>query len=111
MPIYSYKNLNELIREINSRPKPLVVYVFSEEDRKIDLIKNSTSSGSFVVNDCLVQMMNHYLPFGGVGHSGRGRYHGKAGFDAFSNMKSIVRTKSINPYPLSCRFPPYTEER
>ena len=56
-------------------------------------------------------MINNHLPFGGVGSSGYGRFHGKAGFLSFSNMKSVVETRPYNPYPLSCRYPPYTEHK
>ena len=89
MPIYSYTNLDTVIEEIVDRPKPLVVYVFSESKSNIKKIKNSTYSGSFVVNDVVVHLANNHLPFGGVGMSGSGRYHGESGFINFSNAKSI----------------------
>lgn len=56
-------------------------------------------------------MLNTELPFGGVGKSGSGRFHGKSGFEAFSNPKSICKTKAINSYPLNVRFPPYTASK
>jgi hypothetical protein len=63
------------------------------------------------MNDSIVQIMNWNLPFGGVGKSGWGRYHGKAGFVAFSNLKSVVMTQAFNMYPLNTRFAPYTEHK
>ena len=89
MPLYSYTNLDEVIKEINDRPKPLVVYLFSENSSNVKKVQDSTYSGAYVVNETLMQMMNPHLPFGGVGMSGSGRYHGKSGFLAFSNPKSI----------------------
>lgn len=99
-----------MIEEINNRDKPLVIYHFSENSSLINKVKNSTSSGTFVVNDTVSQMLNADLPFGGVGKSGYGRYHGESGFKAFSNAKSICKTKAINTFPLNVRFPPYTEK-
>jgi len=89
----------------------LVVYAFSENKHNITKIKNHTSSGSFVVNDAIVQLLNPNLPFGGVGGSGYGRYHGVSGFESFSNSRSILETKAINWYPLSNRFAPYTDSK
>lgn len=84
--------------------------MFSENSKNIKKVQNETSSGAFVVNETIMQMANNHLPFGGVGQSGYGRYHGKTGFVAFSNPRSICKTKAVNPYPLSCRFPPYTDQ-
>lgn len=107
LPINSYDNLKELISEISSRPKPLIVYLFSENKSNIEYVKNHTYSGSFIVNDAIIHMLNCHLPFGGVGDSGYGRYHGESGFIGFSNPKSICYTKAFNAYPLSTRFFPY----
>lgn len=67
LPIQSYKDLKELVGEIRNRSKPLAVYFYSSNDRNIELVKTQTSSGAFVVNDSVVQLLNCHLPFGGVG--------------------------------------------
>lgn len=74
-------------------------------------VKRETSAGAYVVNDVVVHLLNPELPFGGVGMSGSGRYHGKCGFDACSNPKSVLEAKIIDSYPISQRFPPYTESK
>lgn len=111
MPLKIYDNDQGLLNEINSREKALVVYLFSEDAKKNSYFKDNTSSGAFVINDTIVQMLNCHLPFGGVGKSGYGRYHGYTGFAAFSNPRSICKTMAINSYPLSNRFPPYTDSK
>lgn len=97
--------------EVNEKAKPLVVYLFSESSDNIKYVNENTNSGAFTVNDSVVQMLNADLPFGGVGGSGYGRFHGESGFIAFSNPKSITKTKALNSFPLSQRFPPYTESK
>ena len=111
MPIYPYKDLKQLVGDIRHRAKPLIVYVFSENSKNIEYVKEQTYSGSFVVNDVLIQMLNCHLPFGGVGESGYGRYHGESGFIGFSNPKSVVHSKAFNAYPLSTRFFPYDDSK
>lgn len=111
LPIKIYDNDKALAQEISGREKPLVVYVFSEDAKNISFFKDATTSGSFVVNDTVVQLLNPHLPFGGVGASGYGRYHGYSGFEAFSNQRSVCLTKAINIYPLSNRFPPYSDSK
>lgn len=71
-------------------------------------MKNNTYSGSYVSNDTIFQMTNLHLPFGGVGGSGYGRFHGKSGFDGFSNAKSIAKLSTMDNYPTNQRYPPYT---
>lgn len=109
MPVFTYTNLDNVIEEINNRDKPLAIYHFSEDSKKVDQVQHSTSSGAYVLNDAVTQMLNLHLPFGGVGKSGYGRFHGSTGLKAFSNPKSICKTKAINSFPLSVRFPPYSE--
>lgn len=105
LPIIPYCDLDQVITEIRSRPKPLSIYVFSSNKSFIENIKQRTSSGFFVSNDCLLQFSSPYLPAGGVGQSGMGRYHGHKGFELFSNLKSVEQTRL---WPdLAFRYPPY----
>jgi aldehyde dehydrogenase (NAD+) len=111
LPLFYYSDLSALIAEINSRPKPLVVYQFSESSANTKLVRSHTSSGAYVVNDTVLQMTNLHLPFGGVGASGYGRYHGKDGFLAFTNPKSIAHISSMDNFPLNQRYPPYSDSK
>jgi aldehyde dehydrogenase (NAD+) len=90
---------------IGARPKPLALYVFAQEDDVVDDIVDGTSSGGVCVNQTLLHLVPADLPFGGVGDSGMGAYHGKTGFDAFSHRKSVLR-KPIRP-DLKLLYPPY----
>lgn len=72
-------------------------------------MRESTSSGAYVVNETILQMSNLNLPFGGVGGSGYGRYHGKDGFLAFSNPRSIAKVSSADNFPTNQKYPPFTE--
>merc|ERR1719436_818983 len=91
---------------INSGEKPLAMYIFGREV-DADKVIHGTSSGGVCVNDTIFHIANPDLPFGGVGGSGMGRYHGKYGFDEFSHIRSVMyRATWIDP---AQRYPPYTE--
>ena len=90
---------------INARAKPLALYVFGDDDAAIDTVVDGTSSGGVCINQTLMHLLPPDLPFGGVGDSGMGAYHGKAGFDVFSHHKSVLR-KPVKP-DLKLLYPPY----
>jgi aldehyde dehydrogenase (NAD+) len=90
LPVISYTDLNEAISQIKMRPRPLACYVFTNAKVIRDRVLNEISFGGGAVNDAVMHIANGYLPFGGVGESGMGSYHGKAGFAAFSHFKSIL---------------------
>ncbi|MGQ0831004.1 MAG: aldehyde dehydrogenase family protein [Microthrixaceae bacterium] len=90
---------------ITARPKPLALYVFGNDASAVDAVVDGTSSGGVCINQTLMHLLPAELPFGGVGDSGMGAYHGKAGFDVFSHHKSVLR-KSIKP-DLKMLYPPY----
>ena len=90
-PIYTFKEINEVIEFINQKEKPLALYIFSKDSIFIDKIKNETSSGSVVINETLVHVLHPNLPFGGVNNSGIGVSTGYAGFKDFSHMKPILK--------------------
>ncbi|AWD68141.1 MULTISPECIES: aldehyde dehydrogenase [Priestia] len=91
LPVIVYDEISEVIQVIVKRPKPLALYLFSEDEAVQDHILNSVSFGGGSINDTINHMTSHYLPFGGVGDSGMGAYHGKASFDTFSHAKSILK--------------------
>lgn len=106
LPIVAVDHLSEAIDFINERPKPLALYLFSASDAAAERVQNETSSGGMCVNHAIVHMVPNNVPFGGVGPSGMGAYHGKDGFDAFSHRKTVV-TKPTRPDP-KLLYPPYT---
>ncbi len=91
LPIIAYKNIDEIITQIKLKPKPLACYIFSNNNAFIKKIEKEISFGSGAINDAVMQITNENLPFGGVGNSGIGSYHGVYGFKAFSHYKSILR--------------------
>ncbi|XP_077270454.1 aldehyde dehydrogenase type III isoform X2 [Temnothorax americanus] len=111
LPIINVNNAYEAINFINSRESPLVLYVFSTSKRVQDLIIDQVSSGAVCVNDTLLQYTVETLPFGGVGYSGMGAYHGKFTFDTFTHKKGcLIRNYNKIAEILSkSRFPPYSD--
>ncbi len=105
LPVLEYNDLEEAISQINARPKPLALYFFSKDEVKQQQVLQNTSSGGVCLNDTVMQFLGTYLPFGGVGNSGLGSYHGKASFDTFSHYKSIL--KNTFWIDLKLRYPPY----
>ena len=107
LPIIEYSDENEAIEFINKRAKPLALYIFSEDKKIQNNILSKTSSGGVCINDTILHIVNENLPFGGVGNSGFGKYHGKASFDTFSNTKSIFKNTTLFEIPK--RFPPFNK--
>lgn len=93
LPVMTYSDIEEALEEINSRPKPLALYVFTEDQKFADYILNHTTSGDAEINSSIIHVGSHYLPFGGVGTSGMGKYHGKFSFECFSHSRSVLQVK------------------
>jgi aldehyde dehydrogenase (NAD+) len=109
LPMVEIDNVSEAIAFINSKPHPLALYVFSEDDRAIDAVIERTTAGGVTVNGTILHISNPNLPFGGVGESGMGAYHGKSSIDIFQHRKPVLR-KSTKVDP-SIAYPPYTEKK
>ena len=105
LPVLGVDSLAEAIAAINSRPKPLALYLFSRSDSAERQLLAGTSSGSYCRNDVVMQAGIPELAFGGVGSSGMGSYHGQAGFDTFSHQRSLLRRPFALDLPF--RYPPY----
>ncbi|CAM3046464.1 aldehyde dehydrogenase [Paenibacillus sediminis] len=103
LPVIEYEDISEVIQAVNARPKPLALYLFSNESAVQELIMESISFGGGCINDTLMHIASPYLPFGGVGESGMGSYHGESSFNTFSHMKSVL--KQTNAFDFSFRYP------
>ena len=106
LPILTVNDVDEAIRFVSDREKPLALYVFSSDDDTLEHVVSSTSAGGVTTNHAVLHLAVPDLPFGGVGESGMGSYHGKPGFDTFSHAKAVLN-KPTRPDP-ALMYPPYS---
>ncbi|MBO5103177.1 MAG: aldehyde dehydrogenase family protein [Clostridia bacterium] len=109
MPIIKYNEISEVIDYINTHDKPLALYYFTRNKTMAKLITQMTSSGGVCINEVVMHFTEHGLPFGGVGASGMGNYHGKYSFYTFTHAKCILK-KSPN-IELMLKYPPYSKNK
>lgn len=109
LPVLAFDDLDAVIARVKEQPAPLALYVFTRDDAVVEKVLSEISFGGGCVNDALMHVANGALPFGGVGNSGIGRYHRRAGFDAFSHFKSVL-AKDFAGEP-DFKYPPYTPEK
>lgn len=107
LPIRTYQDFNETIDYVNANPRPLAAYYFGEDKAEEEAVLTRTTSGGACVNDVIMHIMQEELPFGGVGPSGMGAYHGEEGFRTFSHAKSVYRQANANVGKLGGMLPPY----
>ncbi|MEL1135753.1 aldehyde dehydrogenase [Desulfitobacterium sp. THU1] len=105
LPVLEFEHLSEVISQVNKHPKPLALYFFTTKKEREEQILRDISFGGGCINDTIVHLATSYMPFGGVGESGMGGYHGKASFDTFSHQKSIMKRSNLLDIPL--RYPPF----
>jgi acyl-CoA reductase-like NAD-dependent aldehyde dehydrogenase len=105
LPVITYKILSEAIAKVNAGERPLALYFFSNNDKNIAQVLKQTHAGGVAINECVLHLAQEELPFGGVGHSGMGHYHGEEGFITFSKAKSVFYQSKINGAGLLT--PPY----
>jgi aldehyde dehydrogenase (NAD+) len=106
LPVITFNDFDEVYSVINRNPKSLAAYIFTTSNKLAGEFLLRTQSGSAAVNDTVMQVASPCLPFGGVGPSGMGRYHGRKSFETFSNMKSVMEKSNLIDIPV--RYPPYT---
>jgi len=109
LPILTYKNLETAMQTVVEGEKPLSAYLFSNDSKEQELFTEKLSFGGGCINDTLMHLSNDRLPFGGVGNSGIGHYHGKFGFIAFSHQKAIL--KKSNYLEPELKYPPYSDAK
>ncbi|MBL7111864.1 MAG: aldehyde dehydrogenase [Bacteroidales bacterium] len=105
LPILTFESLDEAIQKVLDRPRPLALYIFSNSRKKQKTIINKTQSGTVCINESVMHFINPYLPFGGIGQSGMGRYHGRYSFETFSYKRPVMKKSNI--LDINLRYPPY----
>jgi aldehyde dehydrogenase (NAD+) len=103
LPVLTYIDIQDVLEEVNARPKPLALYIFSESKRIQQQVLTGASFGGGCVNDTVYHFTSPYLPFGGVGNSGLGAYHGESSFELFSHRKSVLKQTTLFDIPF--RYP------
>ena len=107
LPILTFKDIDEVIESVTSREKPLACYIFTNNKENEKRLVDEISYGGGCINDTIIHLSSSHLPFGGVGQSGMGSYHGKIGFDTFTHEKSIMKKATWIDLPI--RYQPYTK--
>jgi len=105
LPVISFNDFNEVYTVIDKNPKPLAAYIFTGSRKLVGEFLAKTQSGAVAVNDTVMQLASTHLPFGGIGPSGMGRYHGRKSFETFSNIRSVMHKSNLIDIPV--RYPPY----
>ncbi|OBZ86842.1 Aldehyde dehydrogenase, dimeric NADP-preferring [Choanephora cucurbitarum] len=111
LPLITYQALDEAIAMVNRHPSPLALYLFSNQKSSIEQVLNNTRSGGVTINDCLVHQAEYAIPFGGVGASGMGSYHGDKSFSTFTHERSMIIKKQTMEGSNQARYPPYSESK
>lgn len=109
LPVMTFYDIREVIEMVNARPSPLALYYFTKDKTREQQIIRSISYGGGCINDTVVHLATSYMPFGGVGNSGMGSYHGKESFDTFTHYKSVMKKSNILDIPI--RYAPFKESR
>lgn len=109
LPVLTFQNFNEALLQINDHEKPLSAYLFTDNSEEKESFVSKISFGGGCINDVIMHLSNDYLPFGGVGNSGIGNYHGKFGFETFSHQKSILDRATWGEPDF--KYPPYTDKK
>ena len=107
LPMLEFTDLDQVISFVKARPKPLALYLFTTDKAAERKVLDTVSFGGGCINDTIIHLATHHMPFGGVGNSGMGGYHGKDSFNTFSHRKSVL--KKVNWLDLPMRYHPYKE--
>ncbi|KAG2206883.1 hypothetical protein INT47_007640 [Mucor saturninus] len=111
LPVIPVEDMDEAIAFVNGRDQPLALYIFASPKYNYNKILDNTSSGGVLVNDILMHLQELSLPFGGVGPSGMGAYHGEKSFETFTHLRSTMVKDLMSEPVSSCRYPPYNEDK